>query len=154
MSNRYATTNAAVFELITWYSKRTAELGKDPIAGADWAFETFSNGERIALGQRIVYRERIDLQAAFPDPFDANGFLAWWLTHGREEYPSLFAAPQNPALITASFGLTAGFRAGHASEDERQGEVTQIGLRGLPKKIAKRGWEILRTSAVTRFLRS
>jgi len=154
MSNRYATTNAAVFELIAWYSRRTAELGKDPIAGAEWAFETFSNGEKIALAQRIVYRERIDLQAAFPDPFDANGFLSWWLTHGREEYPNLFANPMNPAVIAASFGLTAGFRAGAASEDERHRTVAQMGLRGLPRKVAKRGWEILRTSAVTRFLRS
>ena len=154
MSNRYATTNAAVSELITWYSRRAAELSQDPIAGTRWAFETFSNGERIALAQRIVYRERIDLQAAFPDPFDANGFLVWWLTHGREEYPNIFADPINPALIGALFGVTAGFRAGVASEDGRQKGEAQIGLRGLSRKVAKRGREILRTSGAARFLRS
>jgi hypothetical protein len=35
---------------------------------------SFSNGELISDAHRILYRDRIDLQKAFPNPFDASRF--------------------------------------------------------------------------------
>ena len=112
MSQRYATRSPAIFNLIEWYTRRTEELGRDPIAAVRWAYETYSNGETIVPAQRIVYRERADLQKAFPDPFDARGFLAWWYTYGKIEYPKLFENQGGMETLASSFALTPGFQGG------------------------------------------
>jgi hypothetical protein len=154
MSNRYAATNPSVFDLITWYVRRTEELGRDPIAGIRWAYDTYSNGEKITPAQRIVYRERIDLQAAFPDPFDANGFRAWWHTHGMNEYPKLFESQVSKETLSSSFAFTPGFRGGMMMDAECQETVQGAPMRRSPKQTILRGWEILRTGGLPRFARS
>ena len=87
---RGAKGNAPVHELIKWYEQRTRDLGNDPLAKIAWAYSTFTNGEKISRCQRVVYRERVDLQATFPDPFDSSGYESWWNTQGKTEYPDLF----------------------------------------------------------------
>jgi hypothetical protein len=120
MSHRYGTSSPAVLDLISWYQRVTDDLGRDPIASLRWAYDTYSNGEKITPEQRVVYRERLDLQAAFPDPFDTQGFLRWWHAQAAKEYPSLFQGPVSTELLSSTFGVTPGFRGGAAAPGGRE----------------------------------
>ena len=113
MANKYAGNSPAVFELIKWYEGQTKKLSRDPIARIPWAYATFTNGEKISPAHRIVYRDRIDLQAAFPDPFDASGYLQWWKKHAIKEYPQLLDPATAADELQRMAGLlTPGYCAG------------------------------------------
>ena len=152
MAAKNADGNPSVQALIGWYEQEICDLGKDPLAQIPWAFNTFSNGEKINRGQRLVYRERVDLQAAFPDPFASDGYLAWWNTRGRSEYPGLFdAATEEATYSKLSASLTPGYRAGVQTINwnttlslfraAMQDPATRKGL-------IKRGWRVLRREGV------
>ena len=102
--------NPAVSELIGWYQRSIAELAKDPLSQTPWRYGTFSDGTPITKAQRFLYRQRQDLQRAFPKPFDASqgGLKAWLLNQGTVEYPALFAAEtaaRTMADMSADVGL-------------------------------------------------
>ena len=75
MAAKNAGNNQAVHQLVNWYANETASLAQDPLAQEPWAYGTYTDGTAISKPQRLVYRERTDLQAAFPDPFDATTYL-------------------------------------------------------------------------------
>jgi hypothetical protein len=83
-------SNPALRRLIDWYQNQTACKGGNTNQEDPWAYGCFSNGTLISPKQRIVYRDRKDLQTAFPNPFDSETYLVWWNTRGRKEYPELF----------------------------------------------------------------
>jgi hypothetical protein len=82
-------SNIAMRRLIDWYQNETACSTENAYYQSPWFYGFFSNGAPIAPQQRIVYRERKDLQNAFPNPFDSETYLAWWNTHAKKEYPEL-----------------------------------------------------------------
>ena len=71
MAIKNASASPAVQELITWYEGEIAIADRDPVSEWPWAFGRFSDGTPIEPGHRRIYRERRDLQQAFPDPYDA-----------------------------------------------------------------------------------
>jgi hypothetical protein len=159
MAWKHAADQPAVRALIEWYAATIARHGRDPLAAVPWAFGRFAGGQPVPAAARIVYRERIDLQQAFPDPFatDRGGFKRWWGQQGRLEYPALFdeaAAAEGMQAITAR--LSPGFTAG-------QGSPPGSGLGGVVRRalidpcfrgqVAGRAWEVLRTEGVGGFLR-
>jgi hypothetical protein len=148
MAEKNSGGNAVVRQLVEWYLRETRMLAGDPLAGVKWAFGAYSNGESITRAQRLVYRDRIDLQSAFPDPFDAAGFLSWWNGQGPTEYPALF----NPASVAAEESrlasvLGAGYRAGKAVPAWKSAARlarASVANPGEGMRIARRGWETLR----------
>jgi lipopolysaccharide biosynthesis glycosyltransferase len=88
MAEKNSTGNASVKRLIAWYENECKNYAKEIFP--KWAFETFPNGEKITRNQRLIYRSRPDLQAAFPSPLRDGHFFAWWNTQGRVEHPDLF----------------------------------------------------------------
>lgn len=109
MADKNAGANAAVQELVHWYAETTRALGTDPLARVPWAYGTFSDGSPISAAQRIVYRDRPDLQFAYPNPFEVGGYAAWWNQQAPREYPALFNPEQVPAeLDRLTRQLTAG----------------------------------------------
>ena len=110
MAVKNAAGSEAAHALITWYEREIAVAAGDPISRWPWAFGHYSDGTPIAAADRWLYRERSELQAAFPDPYDARpgrtSFRAWCETEGRLRYPDLFSA----SGVRSSFG-TASLRA-------------------------------------------
>ncbi|WP_031407154.1 hypothetical protein [Thiomonas sp. FB-Cd] len=157
MAAKNASGNKSVEMLLRWYANRIAELGKDPLCRIPWFFATFDNGEPISAEQRVVYRERVDLQRAFPDPLAAGGFLQWWKKQGVREFPELFDERLAPAALERLRSrLSPGYRAG----DEVAGMVplTDLLLQALrnpttARRLASRGMQVLQSEGLSGLLR-
>lgn len=157
MAAKYAGDNKALKQLIDWYVKKIERVAGDPLGAIRWAFGTFSDGAPITKAQRLVYRERPDLQVAFPDPFDATGYLAWWRTQGRLEYPTLFDDPTLAGgLAGGMFPLTPGF--GWRPQGVDFASAAQLALQALrdPRTalaLGRKGWEVLRAEGLAGVMR-
>jgi hypothetical protein len=80
MTERYAADNTEVYELWEWYGRKLNEFTPTGLPDDYWAFSHFRNKEPIQKEHRLLYRQRRDLQAAFPDPY-AESFHAWLTRH-------------------------------------------------------------------------
>jgi hypothetical protein len=137
MAGKNASGNESVRELIAWYVRETAAARDDPVARTPWAFGRFSDGTPVESRHRWVYRERPDLQYAFPDPYDnstdALTFHGWCETEGRLRFPALFAKDSpRPEDVRA----------------ERPGISFGVGLRMLALMFAPRAGRSLRQRLV------
>ena len=114
MASRNAAGNATVTKLADWYDRSTRDLSQDPLSAVPWAYGTYDNGQAITRVQRFIYRERLDLQRAFDDPFNVtkdNNFFTWVTRQGPKEYPALFDDTKaDGAMLELSRNLTPGFR--------------------------------------------
>ena len=102
MAVKNALGNTALQDLIGWYEREIASKPGDPVNRQPWAFANFADGTPILPRHRWLYRDRLDLQAAFPDPYLAGGdeltFLEWCNTEGKLRYPEFFAASDDTAI--------------------------------------------------------
>lgn len=73
MLKKYADTESVLFELRRWYLAEGQRMGQDQLGKRHCRYDTFDNGEKITRAQRILYRSRLDLQRAFPNPFQVDG---------------------------------------------------------------------------------
>jgi hypothetical protein len=81
MTRRYARDNYPVYEIWNWYKRQVAAATDPAIPERYWAYGSFDDGTPIEKAHRVLYRERGDLQDAFPDPYGA-GFRAWLANEG------------------------------------------------------------------------
>lgn len=115
MAVKYARDNAAVQGLVRWYLERTRDLSHDPLSQVPWKYGTYTNGRKIEKIDRVIYRERVDLQRAFTDPFavpaDGSMCYALWLdTQGLREYARALRRGPKAALHHLTAPLTPGYR--------------------------------------------
>ena len=158
MVQRNAAGNTTANALVDWYDAVTRALGDDPLARIPWHYGRYADGSAISAAARLIYRERVDLQQAFPDPFAcaaARSYRGWWEAQGRIEYPGLFE-PQAVAAEMARLtkALTPGFRGG-AQTAQWDVQLLSSHLRqafgdaGHGRRLARRAWEILRTEGLS-----
>jgi len=152
MVMKSAGNNAAAQRLVRWYAGEMALAARDPLARQPWSFGSFSDGTPITPAQRIVYRERPDLQEKFPDPFDASAYLAWWRVRASRDYPELFKGGTTDQAIAKYFSvLTPGFGgrqsgpAWHHLLSLARHALTQP---GMGSALSRRGWEILKNEGL------
>ena len=79
MTKKYGGRNFPVYEIWSWYKRQVTEATDGAIPERWWAYGAYSDGAPIEKAHRVLYRERPDLQAAFPDPFQATegGYRQW-----------------------------------------------------------------------------
>lgn len=84
MTKRYAGENYPVYEIWNWYKREVAGCTTSAIPDRWWAYDAFADGTKIAKPQRVLYRAREDLRAAFPDPFASGpgSYAAWYAAEG------------------------------------------------------------------------
>lgn len=74
--------NRVLGELWDWYDRELILCGQEKYGSRDWLYNRFDNGEKITAEMRELYRDRQDLQQAFPDPFttesENGGYWKWW----------------------------------------------------------------------------
>lgn len=157
MATKNGGTNPTLKQLVNWYAKQTEDIANDPLAREPWAYGFFSDGTPVSKEQRIVYRERTDLQAAFPDPFDAATYLAWWNSQGKLEYPDLFkVGTRDAALAKLSAVLTPGYTGGANGIDwKKLRGLLYMGISqpNLGFQMGRRSWEVIRNEGVAGMLR-
>ena len=72
----------AVSELWTIYEEKLMAFDYAKLGRLVWEYACFPNGENITDDMRLLYRARLDLQQAFPNPFDFSNptwnFLFWY----------------------------------------------------------------------------
>ncbi len=145
--------NAAMAELIQWYSDKIKPLATDPLTHRRWSYMAFSDGTAISRDQRLIYRLRRDLQRRFPDPFLAGEYDQWWASTARKEYPDLFVPQRQEAArrqLTAS--LTPGF-FGAAETDQTPLSLPSLLQQAIrdPRSglaLGRKGWEVLRNEGI------
>ena len=80
MTKKYAGPNFPVYEIWGWYKRQVAAATDAAIPQRWWAYDSYADGAPIEKPQRVLYRQRGDLQAAYPDPFAAGpGSYRQWL---------------------------------------------------------------------------
>lgn len=78
MTQRYARDNTEVYELWAWYREAVSAATDKRIPDGYWHYKSFDNGMPIPPEVRHLYRDRKDLQAAFPKPRAlSDGFFDW-----------------------------------------------------------------------------
>lgn len=79
MTRKYAGANFQVYELWNWYKAQVAKLAVRNLPKKYWAYGHYIDGQPIERSHRLIYRARLDLQRAFPDPFVSGpeSFQAW-----------------------------------------------------------------------------
>lgn len=84
MTRRYAGENSEIFELWWWYRQKIKDCTDPDIPDRWWHYGQFSDGTKIPKSVRELYRNRIDLQNAFPEPFvsETGSFQAWLAGEG------------------------------------------------------------------------
>jgi len=87
MTRKYGAENFEVYEIWRWYRAQVRAATDPAIPDRWWAYGRFSDGAPVEALHRKIYRIRPDLQAHFPDPFDAAGdsFRGWLEAEGRLE---------------------------------------------------------------------
>ena len=79
MTAQYAARMPAVHRLWDIYKEKLHGFGHDTLRRCRWTYMTFDDGSPITDDMRLVYRQRPDLQRAFPDPFRTPGYKAWYM---------------------------------------------------------------------------
>src|SRR5690606_7375001 len=72
MLKKYAGKSSPLFDLREWYINKCIENGQDVLGAIPSMYHTYSDGSIVSKGERLLYRQRLDLQRAFPDPFQSG----------------------------------------------------------------------------------
>jgi len=80
MLKKYAAKDSVLFDLRHWYIEECQRMGQEQLGQRPSRYHAFDNGEPITKAHRILYRSRLDLQRAFPQPFQAAGdsYYRWY----------------------------------------------------------------------------
>ncbi|MDG4596271.1 MAG: glycosyl transferase [Candidatus Contendobacter sp.] len=80
MLKKYADTDSVLFDLRRWYIAECQRMGQQELGSRQCRYDVFDSGERITRAQRILYRSRLDLRQAFPNPFhtDGDSYYRWY----------------------------------------------------------------------------
>jgi hypothetical protein len=90
MTRKYGAANFPVYEIWRWYRAEVQDQTEPTIPARWWAYGRYSDGAEIEPLHRKIYRLRPDLQAHFPDPFDAYGesYRGWLAAEGHTAAPA------------------------------------------------------------------
>ena len=91
MPEKYKLHNKVTSSLIKWYEEQCRQMGQNELGSLSCFYNYFDNGSVIEDEQRLVYRQRQDLQAAFENPFDTKtsdyNYVKWWSHYEIKEKP-------------------------------------------------------------------
>lgn len=84
MLGKYGKNNPALMSLRDWYIGECEKHGQSELGQLPSKFAAFADGTPIHTDQRRLYRNRIDLKRAFPNPFQSDpthSYQAWYASH-------------------------------------------------------------------------
>ena len=72
MTHRYCAQVELVEEIWNWYGRTLSRMAQDELGSRPCQYNFYRDGSPISKEDRLVYRQRVDLQTAYPDPFEIN----------------------------------------------------------------------------------
>ena len=112
MLKKYGATMPVLFELREWYLAECQKMGQSDLGNVPWSYANFDNGRPIQKIHRIRYRERGDLQKAFPDPYATGNrnksYYHWFESNDESAQPTALnpPAPPSPLPLKAAVAVT------------------------------------------------
>lgn len=81
MLKKYAANSPVLFDLRKWYIEKCKEHGQENLGAIPSKYHAYEDGTVITKAERLLYRQRLDLQRAFPDPFlsSSESYQNWYL---------------------------------------------------------------------------
>ncbi len=140
MLGKYGKDVPVLQELRAWYLEECERMGQSELGRLPARYSCFDDGTPIAKAQRVLYRNRVDLRRAFPDPFAVpadGGYLGWYRANHGES-----------AELAGQVVLTPEMRYSKALEgfldftEQRLGATRR--LSGWRKSIAQRALGVMR----------
>ena len=88
MLNKYGGHMQILFKLRNWYIEMCETFSDPDIEKMTWSFECYEDGTKITAEQRLLYRQREDLQGAFNRPFSSGpmSYQAWLKAEAEKAY--------------------------------------------------------------------
>src|SRR6266404_8705791 len=106
MLDKYGSTMPALSELRNWYLAECDRCGQRELGELPWTFATFDNGRLVTALHRRRYRDREDLQNAFPCPYstgDINrSYYHWFDSNDESRVGPAAGKPAQPVSIPAA----------------------------------------------------
>lgn len=107
MLDIYGKASPELQALRQWYIAECERQGQSALGSLPCVYTTFDNGQTITRMHRILYREREDLQRAFPSPFATapvdKSYFHWFEANAQAEADAglMPAAAMNDRLAAA-----------------------------------------------------
>jgi hypothetical protein len=123
MLRLYGQHSPVLHELREWYIAECERHGQSALGTVKSKYDLFSDGQIIERGCRLLYRQRIDLQKAYPNPYLVTGpncYKAWYDAHPAE-HPSVGAVqiavgyPLADIMLDLARQVTSMINAGRGS---------------------------------------
>lgn len=134
-----AANQTTAHELWDTYGKDLLAEGQGDARYKSWFYGQFKNGEPISLEARRIYRARLDLQKAFPDPYSVVEpcFLSWWkaeIAQNNLVAPNSVGNKQRTVLGTVIQGICSP-RVGIQVLKSALGVLKREGVSGLIRRM-------------------
>lgn len=92
MTQRYSAGNQIIDEIWAWYGRKLQENEQNIYGSYKCFYNFYDNGLEITKNARHLYRQRQDLQEAFPNPYKTlgdvgrypGGYYQWYLNENRK----------------------------------------------------------------------
>jgi hypothetical protein len=92
MLNRYIGDSTVLRDFRQWYIEECEKMGQSTYGIIKSVYDSYDNGESITKNQRLLYRNRQDLQKAFPQPYSTsdvdNSYYHWYNANVQDEMES------------------------------------------------------------------
>ena len=147
MLKKYGSSSKVLFNLREWYIAQCEEMGQSIFGKIPCVYSYFENSELITKEQRLLYRDRIDLQQAYPDPFSTektpdHSYLNWYTYHrdyepGNQHKNSLYNQ-QSLLKVKAELEEAKALIRGMESSKFWKMRTAWFKLKELPQLILKK----------------
>lgn len=93
MLELYGKHSPVLNELRNWYIAECEREGQSDLGSIPCVYSRYDNGEVIPRAHRLLYRDRLDVQRAFPDPYDTKdvnrSYYHWYKANEEVAHESL-----------------------------------------------------------------
>ncbi|MGD9943270.1 MAG: glycosyl transferase [Burkholderiaceae bacterium] len=144
MLNKYGASDPTLFEMRAWYIAECERQGQSALGRLPARYSTFDDGTSITRAQRRLYRSRVDLQRAFPDPFDTSGqggYRGWYSVNAGEADGARQIVLRSDVRYAQTLSEFLAFTEGRLRQSPRARPLKSMGLAAVrAMRAVSRRW--------------
>lgn len=105
MLDKYGASMPGLYELRRWYIAECDRMGQQELSNTPWAYATYDNGTPVTRAERRLYRDRTDVQDAFPHPFRTGNLNKSYYQWFREDQRLSQRSPVSPSRANPEYRI-------------------------------------------------